>query len=267
MEMSSLLRRCSTLHTSSSTLSSMKRKWPVSRFYSTYSFNLLFLTIISSTWLRETAAVPLLTAGIIDPVPVPIPEDVANTIEQSAPNPNDQRLMAKDDSNLKLDLSDFTDDELIRLARVLQRELETSPARNPPKAERRPRFPVNTAGVPVWVLPAETLEYNRESYPRDRRTSDDNEPIIILQDDDVVERITPSETIVDGEEDPVEFVIIDETPNAQGEIMAAPLSPAQRDEVELRQRMDELGDFLKERARRPSQAFAGVPIAEIVEID
>lgn len=204
-------------------------------------FAVVVLCLIASptVFLMSTAA-PLVMPDLVDPVP--IPEDfVANEFPKTGTN-------VKDDSTIKLDLSEFTDAELIRLAKVLQKELETSPAskahnKAPPRIEFQQAPP--KLQEPVWILPV-NIENDGELYPRDRRGGIVEQPVLLLDED-------PRQQLQLENSAPVEYVIVEpQAPPAAGGdlLMATPLSDDQVDELELRQRLDELGDFLKERAWR-----------------
>jgi len=188
-----------------------------------------------------TTAAPLVMPDFVDPVP--IPEDfVANELPKTVTN-------LKDDSTIKLDLSDFTDAELIRLAKVLQKELESSPTKaHNNKAPPRIGFQHAPAKLqePIWIVPVSIAEDEEGVFPRDRRALVEQQQPVLLLDPE------PQQVVENGA--PVEYVIVEDNPRAAAAggdlLMTVPLNEDQVDELELRQRLDQLGDLLKERAWR-----------------
>jgi hypothetical protein len=167
-----------------------------------------------------------------------------------------------DDAGLRMDLSDFSDGELIKLAQVLQEELDTYDQQHLPIAQEEQ--------VPLMLLPAEFVsdaDENREPFPRDRRgqSTGDSELIfqpIPLEDLDSL-RMTGSMNgggqvivIPDEEVSPADqYVILQE--NAPSSVANNPeetdnvvLTDSELDDLELRSRIAELSDLLRERAVR-----------------
>jgi hypothetical protein len=166
-----------------------------------------------------------------------------------------------DDAGLRMDLSDFSDGELIKLAQVLQEELDTYDQQHLPIAQEEQ--------VPLMLLPAEFVsdaDENREPFPRDRRgqSAGDSELIfepVSLEDLDSLS-MTGSNgggqviVIPDEEVSPADqYVIVQE--NAPSSVANIPeetdnvvLTDTELDDLELRSRIAELSDLLRERAVR-----------------
>jgi hypothetical protein len=166
-----------------------------------------------------------------------------------------------DDAGLRMDLSDFSDGELIKLAQVLQEELDTYDQQHLPIAQEEQ--------VPLMLLPAEFVsdaDENREPFPRDRRGQSAGDSEVIFEPISLEDLGSLSMTgsngggqvivIPDEEVSPADqYVIVQE--NAPSSVANIPeetdnvvLTDSELDDLELRSRIAELSDLLRERAVR-----------------
>ncbi|KAH7728759.1 hypothetical protein AAVH_04070 [Aphelenchoides avenae] len=168
-----------------------------------------------------------------------------------------------DDTDLRMDLTDFSDQELVQLAKALQEELDSYSDQQVPIAREEQ--------VPLMLLPAEFISSSRNvvRFPRDRRAvgrlvhgDDGAEEEIVLEPLGALQlgNVEDSDPIIVVPDEPApereQYVIIEENPPSafasvpEDSPKAVLLSEAELDDLELRSRIAELSDLLRERALR-----------------
>ncbi|KAI6182227.1 hypothetical protein M3Y97_00357600 [Aphelenchoides bicaudatus] len=158
----------------------------------------------------------------------------------------------QDPLGIHFDLADFSDDELIRLAEVMKDELKKYDETEEPVSK--------LAAEPLVLIPSELVKKPKK-HSRSRR-SKPHSKLIITEDlpAELLRRITNPEPIIvvpDIDEDvkqnsgPAYITVTeDDLQDDAEDSKSVPMTASEIDEMELRTRIAQLSDLLKERAFR-----------------